>query len=443
MNVLVIAWKSIRERALVSGLTMLSVALGVALMVTVLVINGIVTKVFNQSSSGYDLVVGAKGSPLQLVLNTVYYMDKPVENIPYKYYQQLTRLKSIERAIPMALGDSTADGKYRIIGTTPEYFEVEYLPGNAKTPGKHFAYAAGSCFTKAFEAVIGAKVAKTYGWKLGDTFKIAHGGNVEDVHADIFTVTGVLEATGTPADRAVYVHLDGFFQMSGHAKPLAEAQEKARQAAGGSQDLSKPAAAVRVADLPAPNPGELSDDEKEVTAVLVRMKKEMGSAVPMLQGRINDGLTAQAVNPFQQINWLMKNLVGNVRTALVVLTGFILLVSGVGIFVSIYNSLAERRREIAVMRALGARRMTIFAIVLGEATLLCVLGGVFGLVLGHGLVFVAAPIVEARSDLLVNPLSFETAELLVIPALLVIALLVGWGAGTAAYRTDVAKGLQS
>lgn len=163
----------------------------------------------------------------------------------------------------------------------------------------------------------------------------------------------------------------------------------------------------------------------------------------MLQGRINDGLTAQAVNPFQQINWLMKNLVGNVRTALVVLTAFILLVSGVGIFVSIYNSLAERRREIAVMRALGARRLTIFAIVLGEAMLLCLLGGVFGLLLGHGLVFVAAPFVESRSDLLVNPLSFETSELLVIPGLLVIALLVGWGAGTAAYRTDVARGLQS
>lgn len=443
MNVLNIAWKSVRERALVSGLTMLSVALGVALMVTVLVINGIVTRVFNQSSSGFDLVVGAKGSPLQLVLNTVYYMDKPVENIPYKFYQQLLKLRTVERAIPMALGDSTADGRFRIVGTTPEFFEVEYLPGNAKQPGKHFVFSDGGCFTKAFEAAVGAKVARTYGWKIGDTFKIAHGGNVEDVHADVFTVTGILEPTGTPSDRAVYVHLDGFFQMSGHAKPLAEAQEKARQAAGKEQDLTKSGATVRVADLPNPKPGELSDDEKEVTAVLVRMKREMGSAVPMLQGRINDGLTAQAVNPFQQINWLMKNLVGNVRTALVVLTAFILLVSGVGIFVSIYNSLAERRREIAVMRALGARRLTIFAIVLGEAMLLCLLGGVFGLLLGHGLVFVAAPFVESRSDLLVNPLSFETSELLVIPGLLVIALLVGWGAGTAAYRTDVAKGLQS
>ena len=163
----------------------------------------------------------------------------------------------------------------------------------------------------------------------------------------------------------------------------------------------------------------------------------------MLRGKINDGLTAQAVNPFEQINWLMKNLVGNVRVALLVLTAFILLVSGVGIFVSIYNSLAERRREIAVLRALGASRRTIFSIILGEATLLCLLGGLFGLLLGHALVFIAAPIVEARSDMLVNPFAFEPAELLLLPGLLVIALLVGWGAGTAAYRTDVAKGRQS
>jgi putative ABC transport system permease protein len=443
MNVLAIAWKSIRERALVSSLTMLSVALGVALMVTVLVINGIVTQVFNQSSSAYDLVVGAKGSGLQLVLNTIFYMDKPIENVPYKFYLQLTKLRAVEHAIPVALGDSTADGKYRIVGTTAEYFDVEYIPGNAKSPGKRFRYASGSCFTKAFEAVLGAKVAKTYGWKLGDTFKIAHGGNTEDIHADIFTVTGVLAPTGTPADRAVFVHLDGFFQMSGHAKPLAEAEEKSRQAAGEAQDLTKPTAAIKVAEQPSPKPGELSDDEKEVTAILVRIKPGSALAGPMLRGKINDGLTAQAVNPFEQINWLMKNLVGNVRVALLVLTAFILLVSGVGIFVSIYNSLAERRREIAVLRALGASRRTIFSIILGEATLLCLLGGLFGLLLGHALVFIAAPIVEARSDMLVNPFAFEPAELLLLPGLLVIALLVGWGAGTAAYRTDVAKGLQS
>lgn len=436
MSLFAIAWKSIRQRLLVSSLTSFSVALGVALMVTVLVIHGVVSQMFSQNATGYDLVVGAKGSSLQLVLNTIFFVDKPIENIPYKYYKQLAALKSVEVAVPIALGDSTADGKYRIVGTTTQYFDVEYIPG------RKFQLADGALFGKAFEAVIGAKVARTYGWGLGSEFPIAHGGNTEDIHKEIFRVVGVLEATGTPADRAVFVHLDGFYQMAGHDKPIEEALEKERQAAGGAEEIGKRPASVPVAAQPAPKAGELPDEQKEVTAVLLRFRSGMMTAIRMMEGQINDGLTAQAVNPLRQILWLMRNVVGNIQSALMALTFFILLVSGIGIFVSIYNSLAERRREIAILRALGASRMTIFAIILCEATLLCLIGGFAGIVLGHGLVVVAAPIIEARSDLLLNPWSFETAELALFPLLLVIAGLVGMAAGTAAYRTDVARGLQ-
>jgi putative ABC transport system permease protein len=126
-----------------------------------------------------------------------------------------------------------------------------------------------------------------------------------------------------------------------------------------------------------------------------------------------------------------------------VLTGLIIAVSGIGIFVSIYHSMAARKREIAIMRALGARRQTVFAIVLAESIILCVGGGLLGLALGHGLVFVAAPLVEAKSGIIMNPWAFEPLELTLIPALLALASLVGFLPGLTAYRTDVADALSN
>lgn len=442
MNLVTIAWKSLRQRALTSSLTAFSVALGVALMITVLVINGVVTRMFGQSASGFDLVVGAKGSPMQLVLNTIYFMDKPIENLPYKYYLQLKKNSAVTHAIPFALGDSTQDGKFRIVGTVPEYFEIDYVPG------KFFALQQGAFLKSPFDAVVGARVARTYGWKVGDKFPIAHGGNVDDIHDEKFTVAGILEPTGTPSDRAVFIHLGGFYSIAGHEKPLEEARarerlfEAAKQGASKTNVLPEKAAADAAAAPAAAEEhaeGEIPDEQKEVTAILLRMKAQTLGI--LYKNRINEGPVAQAVNPVEQISKLLRNLVGNIRTMLLVMTVLIIIVSGVGIFVSIYNSMADRRREIAIMRALGANRTTVFSIIIAESILLCIGGGLLGLVLGHGLVFAAAPIVEARSDMLIDPWAFEIQELIVFPALLVLAAVVGLVPGISAYRTDVARGL--
>ena len=438
MNLVTIAWKRMRQRSLTSLLTALSVSLGVALMITVIVINGVVTQMFGQSASGFDLVVGAKGSAMQLVLNTIYFMDKPIENLPYKYYLQLKKSSAITAAIPFALGDSTQDGQFRIVGTIPEYFKLDYIPG------KYFALQDGAFFEGKFEAVVGARVARTYGWKVGDKFPIAHGGNIEDIHDEKFTVAGILAPTGTPSDRAVFINLGGFYSISGHEKPLEEARARERilEAARAGEASVIPESSAPQDAAPAAAAlaeGEIPDEQKEVTAVLLRMRAQTLGILYM--NRINEGPIAQAVNPMSQIGRLLRNFVGNIRTMLLVMTVLIIIVSGVGIFVSIYNSLADQRREIAIMRALGARRTSVFSIIIAESILLCLCGGLAGILLGHGLVFVAAPIVESRSDILINPWSFEIQELLVIPALLVLAVVVGVVPGISAYRTDVARGL--
>ena len=129
MNLVTIAWKSIRQRMVASSMTALSVALGVMLMVSVLVIHGIMTRVFSQRSIGYHLIVGPKGSDLQLVLNTVYRIWQPIENLPYLYYLELKKDPRVEYAVPFCLGDVTEKGFFPIVGTDPIYFELEYAPG--------------------------------------------------------------------------------------------------------------------------------------------------------------------------------------------------------------------------------------------------------------------------------------------------------------------------
>ena len=456
MNLVTIAWKSIRQRALASCLTALSVALGVTLMVSVLVVHGIVDRIFSQNASGYNIVVGAKGSPLQLVLNTIYHLGDPVENIPYLYYKELQANPRVQNAIPICMGDVSREGNFRIIGTSPEFFEVDYLPEKKFRVRGHF-------LEDDFDAVIGAQVARVNNWTVGSTFQPAHGVADDDhVHEEKFTVVGVLAPTGTPNDNGIYIHMDGFYQIAGHEKPADEAAAKAKAfiefEKKEGRGAEKPAAATPAAPPKPAAPKHadhaghdhaghhhhaLPDEQKEVTAILINFPPEREIAGIQLIASINEGPYAQAAIPFKEVNWIMKNVVGNVRTLLVILTALILVVSGVGIFVSIYNSMADRRREIAVMRALGAQRGTVFAIIFLESILLCVGGGLFGILLGHGMVVIAAPILEVRTGLLIDPWAFETLELILLPALIALASLVGIVPGMTAYRTDVAKSLQS
>jgi putative ABC transport system permease protein len=441
-----IAYKSIRQRALASSLTSLSVSLGVMMMVSVLVIYGIVEQMFSQRTIGYDLIVGRKGSDLQLVLNTVYRLKQPIENLPYLYYLELKEDRRIKDAIPFAMGDFTKDGGFPIVGTVSDYFVLEFAPD------RKFRLK-GTGFRESFDAIIGSRVARTNGWEVGSTFTLVHGGaDSEHEHDEVFTVRGVLEQTGTPNDKTVFIHLNGFYAIAGHDRPpnetLARLQEFYREGIPGHPELNGVDPATLKPDDGGHHHHGMEDWQKEVTAVLLNMSRPAGYpedapsmyALPFIR-ELKSGYKAQAVNPIEPMRVLMTDIVGNVRKVLLLMTVLIIVVSGAGVFVSIYNSMADRRREIAVMRALGAQRQTVFAIILAESVLLCVGGGLLGMLLGHGLVFAAAPYVAAETGLLIDPFKFEMAELAVLPLLIVLASLVGIVPGMTAYRTDVAKSL--
>lgn len=446
MNLAVIAWKSLKQRSLASALTAFSVALGVMLIVAVLVIYSVLGNVFSQRSIGYDLIVGPKGSPLQLVLSTVYHVNPPIENLPYRFFREIEKDPRVALAIPIAIGDTTEKGAFPIVGTIPRYFLEEYAPDRK-------FLIRGNTLRRPFDALIGARVAAVNGWDIGSTFRLVHGGaDTGHVHNEEFTVAGVLKETGTPNDKSVFVHLDGFYLIQGHDKPFGEAIVREREFFG-EPALSKEELAAEVARLTkkyshdhhhhdhdhGDHFEEVPDLQKEVTSILINCKTPI--AANLLAGDLKKGFKAMGVNPIFPMRQLMEDVLGGVKILLLVLTSLIVVVSGIGIFVSIYNSMASRQREIAILRALGAQRLTVLSIVLAESILLCLGGGLIGLLLGHLLVFVSAPIVEARAGILMNPWAFDPLEFVIFPVLIALGSLVGLLPGLTAYRTDVADSL--
>lgn len=445
MSLLRIAWKNILQRRVASLLTSLSIGLGVMLMVLVLVIAGAVETAFTQRSIGYDLIVGPKGSDLQLVLSAVYRVQPPIENLPYMYLEQIRADRRVISAVPLAFGDVTQQGSFPIVGTTPEFFENDYMPG------RKFRFRGGR-IDSLFDAIIGAEVARTNGWDVGTQFSILHGGAQGSLHDELFTVVAVLEPTGTANDRTVFLNLQGFYAIEGHEKPIDEIEKRLRDFyAADPQRLTSAMQQleqyrVRRAANPSIPEGQAMDSPpamQEVTAILVKTRPATPFDAISLSSELQKGFQAMAVNPIRPIQRFMASVVGNIQKALVVLTAIIILVSGVGIFVSIYNSMVDRRREIGVMRALGAARHHVFGIILAEASLLCLGGAVGGWLAGHALAIIASPWVIQQTGLLIDPWAISAVEAILFPALGLLGVLVGFLPALTAYRTDVAEALSS
>ncbi len=464
-----IAWRNMQQRALASSLTALSMALGVALMIAVIVIYGVAVRQFEQSARGYHRIVGGKGGALQLVLSTVYHIGKPLYPIPYTYYQkflpggQFADLTSI--AIPLCLGDSyeAPDGTfYRVIGTTPDLFDkIQYGTHDNGSPmkyefqpgGRNFVDASnltGEEFRKAaFEAIVGSVVAARSGLKLGDEIYPTHGLGGEGHKHGGFKVVGILKPTGTANDRAVFINIDGFYRLEDHAskphddkgvetiaaEPASEVATADTKTASGESEHADHDHEHEGADTPLPI------DQRKVTSILVLCNSPFGPQVlESFIDKANDPV-AQTVAPASEIAVMMDTFVGPVRLILLVLTILIVIVAGISILVSIYNSMSERAHDIAVMRALGASRGAVMSIVLVESILLALCGGLLGIVIGHGLIGLVSPYVLERTGVLLAWNEFDWQELILIPGLVLLASLVGFLPALAAYRTDVAKSL--
>jgi putative ABC transport system permease protein len=547
MSLWKIAWRSIQQRSLASTLTAVSMGLGVMLVVAVLVVGYVIDNHFRTGAGmGYNLVIGKKGGEYQLVLNTVYYLGKPIENIPWSYYKEFLPAGKrggdrdgkfaahVEKVVPCNLGDYYEG--YRVIGTTPAMFDELEL-----VPGKPFEFAAGENFKQDefFTGVVGATVAKETGLRVGDTFKPTHASEDGHEHEDEFTIVGILDRTGTPIDRALYINIEGFFLLEGHAmtEDLTKFGES-EGAKGHSHDDSHEAEkrdadhkhdedhkheaddkhatehkheqaekdehdhahdetkgaeshehehANKEAAKPhnhehahgahdhAHNHGHshshghdhshdhghhhhhdpLPEEQREVTAILVLTKSyeitdprtghtivvPPESTASQIIKPINKDVVAQAVQPISVIYQFLSTFLKPLQWTLLALTVLIVIVAATSILVSIYNSMSERRREIAVMRALGAGRTTVMQIMLAESILLAVLGGLAGWAAGHGILALVSPWLTEKAGVGISAMHLAPGELWLVPGIIALASVVGFLPALTAYRTDVAEAL--
>ncbi len=463
MNFLTIAWRNMADRRLASFLTGLSMALGVASVVCVIVIHRIAVDQFEQDAGGYHFIVGGTGGRLQLVMSTVYHLDRGLYPIEYRHYRAFTDGKYapyVEAAIPYCLGDSYShEGtKFRVVGTTPELFEkLEYRRD------KHYEFAAGRNFKREnfFEGVLGSAVARQTGLKVGDFFNATHG--LSDDPADIhdensFKVVGILAPTGTANDRAIFINMEGFYLLEGHAEaPTSANQQTSKNWLGRVASLLEDFSRAEVQAPVTRDPGiplvgydneqneiePLPEQQRKVTSILVLCKQDnplFAQTVSMSVNKQDTGL--QAVPPTEVVTQLLERIVLPARVVLMVLTLLIVLVAVIGIMVSIYNTMAQRSHDIAVMRALGASRTAVHTIIMLEAILLSLLGGLAGWLLGHLLVGIATPWIEAYAPgVEISMWTFNLQELWILPGMLLAALVGGLLPALTAYNTDVAKSL--
>lgn len=422
MSLWKVAWRSIQQRFLVSALTVVSMGLGVALVVVVLVVYGVVYQSFHRGGEGYDLIVGAKGGREQLVLNTVFYLSQPVGNIPYDFFEELTIGKfasTVELAVPVCMGHNYQG--FRVVGTVPEMF------GELKYRGdKSYEFAQGENFKAEnhFDGVLGATAAARTKLLVGETFQAVHGSGIGGrTHKQSFTVVGILAPTGTPVDRAVFVNMYGFHDIH-HAESLTSGEESEHHD-GHEGDAHH----------------EHFDQIKEITAALVCIQQYPPGRTDVVARAINKSQVAQAVVPARVIADLFESVVGKLQWILLGMAVLTTVVAGIGIMVSIYNSMSDRRHEIAVMRALGASRTTVMLIIMMESILLALMGGALGLLLGHGAIWACSSLIAEWTGVAVGLLQFQRVELILIPGLIALAAAVGYLPAMAAYRTDVSKSL--
>ncbi|MGB1925266.1 MAG: ABC transporter permease, partial [Rubripirellula sp.] len=270
-----------------------------------------------------------------------------------------------------------------------------------------------------------------------------HGDPTGHGHDLGFTIVGVMDPTGTPNDRAAFVNLEGFYLMDGHAKPVEETEAETDQAPAQAQ---APAGEIKapIADQRAAKRDDyrlLSIEEREVTALLVRT----GNIVfaPSMQNAINEGIRSQAAAPVGEINKLMGLIIGPLKNAMLMITLITCIVAAVGILVAIYNSMNDRKRDIAVMRALGARRSTVTTIIIYESLLVATIGAAVGWILAHAGITAYSGVIEEQTGVQVGFFTTSGNEIWILPLVILLALIAALLPAWSAYRTDVGSNLSA
>ncbi|EIW18878.1 MULTISPECIES: ABC transporter permease [Pelosinus] len=403
---LLIAWRNLLAKPVQSGLTVLIVAATIAMLAVVTLLSAGTHAGLVRATEPFDLIVGAKGSPNQLVLNTVFLKDVPIGNVSHEIYEKLSENPLVASAIPLAFGDNYKG--YTIVGSGSGIFSHEPKVGQ----GEWLQLAAGRPFSVPFEAVVGAKAAQELGLKLGDEFKSAHGfipgGHTHD---QAYQVVGILQPVNGPYDQAVLVPIESIW--------LAHEKHESKDEGEAVEDSHE----------------HEHEHEHEVTAILVKPKGY--SEAMRLYQQFQQEKGAQMIFPAQVIVQLFS-ILGQGEQMLRSIA-YVIIVMGLMIMaLSVYWSALGRARDRSILRALGASARDIFTVILAESALLTILGVVIGILTGHGIYLGLVKVMESKTAIVLTS-GVTLEEIYIIIGGTLFGILAGLIPAVLTYKMDVAK----
>lgn len=411
--ILRLAFGSLIARALTVGMTILAIALSVALFLGVEKVRTGAKASFADTISGTDLIVGARSGSVQLLLYSVFRIGNATNNMTWESYQDISSRPEIDWIVPISLGDSHR--QFRVMGTTPAFFErYKYRSDQS------LAVRDGAILSDIFDTVIGADVATTLGYEVGDPIVVAHGlASFSEHENQPFRISGILEKTGTPVDRTVVVSLEAI-----------EAVHVDWQSGAQIPGQATPADVIRQMDL----------EPQAVTAALIGVKSRL--QVFGLQRSINEyqqePLLAILPGVALQELWL---IVGIAETALIAVSAMVVITALIGMMATIFSSLNERRREMAIFRAMGARPRVVLGLLVLEAALMAAIGAILGLALLYVGLFIGQPLIDSAFGLWLPIEAPTMREVWVLLGVVAASAIVSMVPALRAYRMSLADGM--
>lgn len=420
MSVVKLVWNYLLAKPLNTVLNIVLLALGIAVITLLLLFNNQLQENIAKNGRGIDLVVGAKGSPLQLILCNIFHIDFPTGNIKLNEAEHIAKNRLIKQAIPLALGDSY--NGFRIIGTNQHYADLYEMQ-----------LQSGVWWKKNLEVTIGSNVAAIGKLKIGDAFASAHGmtagGHTHD--ANQFVVVGIMQPSNTVIDNLIFTNIESVWIMHEEHGEGEEPDHHHDDEADHHHQLAadfKPSLLVPSVSA--------NDSTHEITAMLVEYRSPMGAV--QMPRMINSKTSMQAASPAFETARLFS-ILGVGVDILMAFAYVLIFISALSIFIALYNSLKERRYDLAIMRSMGASRLKLLFTILLEGMVLTILGSVAGLVLGHGVLALMTTLVEETQKAGVTSLVFYTEEWILLAGSLLLGLLCAIIPAVQAYRTDISK----
>jgi putative ABC transport system permease protein len=441
-----------RARLFSTVTTVATVAVAVALMLVLLTMRDAARRAFDKGGGNMHLLLSRDASPLVSVLNGLFYANSPRAPIKFSEYESFAKSNPlVEWAIPLQLGDSY-QARYPVVATTPEFFKA-FRP----EPAADWAIQ-GHPFELDFEVVLGSTVARETGVKIGQWITLTHGFPTQDGAAGAghehnqfkYSVVGILEPTGQAYDRAVFTNLMSTWIIHAHDRIEKEAhagesdEEHAEHADEGehAHDHDHDHAVATTAD-------DVTEEDKKITNVLVRVRGREGSdataALPVLFDRLRRGQGfpggITVAQPKQELDKVWQ-IVSNVDRIILAIAAAVMLSCGIAIMLALYNSMEQRRRQIAVLRVLGASQGRVLGLVLTESAVIGLLGAASGIAVAAVGALVAATVMKERLGLTIDPTLQPVAMILVSAGTIALASLAGLVPALAAYRTSVMRNLR-